>query len=196
MYSSILKETYTLLYYVFICIYTVNYLTDSVCIEGGDIPNPWHTFWSKNTISGPFYSQNPQNCSCRAPSFSSKVWSLASGRLDVVRPSPTSASKLSSNFAFSKWGRLLDSHRLATVLRKFCRENGGNEVWQAGLDLQGSRMLLDKTSQLSFFRGWNCVTRAPLLYFIRSWVALSFICESVSQSVRHAWHQISTLCNI
>ena len=133
MYSSILKETYTLLYYVFICIYTVNYLTDSVCIEGGDIPNPWHTFWSKNTISGPFYSQNPQNCSCRAPSFSSKVWSLASGRVDVVRPSPTSASKLSSNFAFSKWGRLLDSHRLAAILRKFCREKVGTKfdklVW-------------------------------------------------------------------
>ena len=29
----------------------------------------------------------------------------------------------------------------------------------------------------------HCVTRAPLLYFIRSWVALSFHCESVSQSV-------------
>ena len=29
---------------------------------------------------------------------------------------------------------------------------------------------------------WNCVTRAPLLYFIRSWVALSFkVCEWVSQ---------------
>ena len=55
-----------------------------------------------------------------------------------MRPSPTSASKLSSNFAFSKWGRLLDWHRLAAILRKFCRENGGNEVWQAGLDLQGS----------------------------------------------------------
>ena len=27
-----------------------------------------------------------------------------------------------------------------------------------------------------------CVTRASLLYFIRSWVALSFLCESVSQS--------------
>ena len=32
----------------------------------------------------------------------------------------------------------------------------------------------------------HCVTRAPLLYFIRSWVALSF--KVVSQSVRHAWH--------
>ena len=31
----------------------------------------------------------------------------------------------------------------------------------------------------------NCVTRAPLLYFIRSWVALSFkVCEWVSQA-RH-----------
>ena len=28
---------------------------------------------------------------------------------------------------------------------------------------------------------WNCVTRAPLLYFVRSWVALSLLCESVSQ---------------
>ena len=34
---------------------------------------------------------------------------------------------------------------------------------------------------------YNCVTRAPLLYFIRSWVALSFkvVSESVSQWVRH-----------
>ena len=31
-----------------------------------------------------------------------------------------------------------------------------------------------------------CVTRAPLLYFIKSWVALSFkVCEWVSQSLRH-----------
>ena len=30
---------------------------------------------------------------------------------------------------------------------------------------------------------YHCVTRAPLLYFIRSWVALSF--KVVSQSVRH-----------
>ena len=34
----------------------------------------------------------------------------------------------------------------------------------------------------------NCVTRAPLLYFVRSWVALSLVCEWISQSVRHAWH--------
>ena len=41
-----------------------------------------------------------------------------------------------------------------------------------------------------------CVTRAPLLYFIRSWVALSFkVSESVSEaSVTPV--QISTLCNI
>ena len=32
----------------------------------------------------------------------------------------------------------------------------------------------------------HCVTRAPVLNFIRSWVALSF--KVVSQSVRHAWH--------
>ena len=41
----------------------------------------------------------------------------------------------------------------------------------------------------------NCVTRAPLLYFVRSWVALSLLCESVSQaSVTPV--QISTFCNI
>ena len=41
----------------------------------------------------------------------------------------------------------------------------------------------------------NCVTGAPLLYFIRSWVALSFKCESVSEaSVTPV--QISTFCNI
>ena len=41
----------------------------------------------------------------------------------------------------------------------------------------------------------NCVTRAPLLYFVRSWVALSLVCEWVSQaSVTPV--QISTFCNI
>ena len=40
----------------------------------------------------------------------------------------------------------------------------------------------------------NCVTRAPLLYFIRTWVALSFICESVCQASETPV-QISTLCN-
>ena len=40
----------------------------------------------------------------------------------------------------------------------------------------------------------NCVTRAPLLYFIRSWVALSF---KVCSSVRHRWHLTrSPLCAI
>ena len=47
----------------------------------------------------------------------------------------------------------------------------------------------------------NCVTRAPLLYFIRSWVALSFkvVSQWVSESVSEASVtpvQISTLCNI
>ena len=32
---------------------------------------------------------------------------------------------------------------------------------------------------------WSCVTRAPLLYFIRSWVALSF--KVVSEWVRNPW---------
>ena len=43
----------------------------------------------------------------------------------------------------------------------------------------------------------NCVTRAPLLYFIRSWVALSFkvVSESVSQASVTPF-QISTFCNI
>ena len=37
----------------------------------------------------------------------------------------------------------------------------------------------------------NCVTRAPLLYFIRSWVALSFkVCERVSESIRDLWHWV------
>ena len=41
-----------------------------------------------------------------------------------------------------------------------------------------------------------CVTRAPLLYFVSSWVALSFkVCQSVRKaSVTPV--QISTLCNI
>ena len=39
-----------------------------------------------------------------------------------------------------------------------------------------------------------CVTRAPLLYFIRSWVALSF---KVCEWVRHPWHlSRSPLCSI
>ena len=46
-----------------------------------------------------------------------------------------------------------------------------------------------------FIRLWQmylqylyCVTRAPLLYFVRSWVALSFkVCPSVRQSVRHPY---------
>ena len=41
----------------------------------------------------------------------------------------------------------------------------------------------------------HCVTRAPLLYFIRSWGALSFLCESVSQACVTPF-QISTFCNI
>ena len=40
----------------------------------------------------------------------------------------------------------------------------------------------------------HCVTRAPLLYFVRSWVALSF---KVCQWVRHVWHPSrSPLCAI
>ena len=44
-----------------------------------------------------------------------------------------------------------------------------------------------------FFVVLYCVTRAPLLYFIRSWVALSFkvVCQACVTPV-----QISTLCNI
>ena len=42
--------------------------------------------------------------------------------------------------------------------------------------------------------GSYCVTRAPLLYFIRSWVALSF---KVCPSVRQPWHlSRSPLCAI
>ena len=41
-----------------------------------------------------------------------------------------------------------------------------------------------RTSKLRFCI--DCVTRVPLLYFIRSWVALSFkVCQWVSESVRH-----------
>ena len=60
------------------------------------------------------------------------------------------------------------------------------EVWSLG-----SGELLAVGSGLFF----NCVTRAPLLYFIRSWVALSFkVCQSVSESVTP--DQLYTLCNI
>ena len=45
------------------------------------------------------------------------------------------------------------------------------------LQLDKSKCIINQLS--------NCVTRAPLLYFVRSWVALSLLCESVSQSVRH-----------
>ena len=41
-----------------------------------------------------------------------------------------------------------------------------------------------------------CVTRAPLLYFVRSWVTLSFkVCHSVRKALVTPV-QISTLCNI
>ena len=43
-------------------------------------------------------------------------------------------------------------------------------------------------SKRIIFRCRHCVTRAPLLYFIRSWVALSF--KAVSQSVSQ-----SAICN-
>ena len=46
-----------------------------------------------------------------------------------------------------------------------------------------TRVQLD--ASLDWFKCY-CVTRAPLLYFVRSWVALSFkVCQSVSESVRH-----------
>ena len=49
---------------------------------------------------------------------------------------------------------------------------------------------------LSTSKSKNCVTRAPVVNFIRSWVALSFkVCESVSQACVTPF-QISTLCNI
>ena len=71
------------------------------------------------------------------------------------------------------------------------------------------RVTLPKTQGENFIR-WSpclgywtsvryCVTRAPLLYFVRSWVALSSLCEWVSQSVCQASVtpvQISTFCNI
>ena len=53
--------------------------------------------------------------------------------------------------------------------------------------------LIAACSPCLWFLSYHCVTRAPVLNFIRSWVALSFICESV----RHEWHPSrSPLCAI
>ena len=47
------------------------------------------------------------------------------------------------------------------------------------------KMIYRDTKENCYISLYYCVTRAPLLYYIRSWVALSFKCESVSESVRH-----------
>ena len=54
-----------------------------------------------------------------------------------------------------------------------------NECWYPGWP--GPQVLLVQGSQKRIKEYSYCVTRAPLLYFIRSWVALSF--KVVSQSV-------------
>ena len=74
------------------------------------------------------------------------------------------------------WGRL---HPLPTAMYVVCATN--------------HHKFYDKVVILGHL---SCVTRAPLLYFIRSWVALSFkVCQS--QSVRHPWHlSRSPLCAI
>ena len=60
---------------------------------------------------------------------------------------------------------------------------------QSGLNQRNYPSLRESLHWLestSVWVGLHCVTRAPLLYFTRSWVALSFkVYESVSQWVRH-----------
>ena len=46
-------------------------------------------------------------------------------------------------------------------------------------------LCLEKLIELCRAKDRHCVTRAPLLYFVRSWVALSLHCDWVSQWVRH-----------
>ena len=79
----------------------------------------------------------------------------------------------------------------------------GDHNEMKSVNIRGSIFLLSRSSLRWRWRTWgkddlasgsvtstgsprprsdNCVTRAPLLYFIRSWVALSFLCEWVSES--------------
>ena len=95
-----------------------------------------------------------------------------------------------------------------TVFLYFCSNDGSHQIGCYPIVLP----LLSITSSISFPQ-WlitttqdavfeyllyiiNCVTKAPLLYFVRSWVALSFkVCESVRQACVTPF-QISTLCNL
>ena len=79
MYSSILKETYTLLYYVIIVIYTVNYLTDSVCKEGGIPPTRGIPFDQRTQFLAPFIVKIRKIVFAELPHFPAKfgVWPLA-----------------------------------------------------------------------------------------------------------------------
>ena len=87
------------------------------------------------------------------------------------------------------------------ISRLFCSEP--DQVAGEGKELRPLRSgCLDaaSSSQPGGERGGNfyCVTRAPLFYFIRSWVAISFkVCQSVSEWVRHWWHlSRSPLCSM
>ena len=59
-------------------------------------------------------------------------------------------------------------------------QRSANILWKVR-NWPHSIVLTNTNSQFMISPTNNCVTRAPLLYFGRSWVALSLVCESVSQ---------------
>ena len=72
--------------------------------------------------------------------------------------------------------------------------------WRFSLEILHFFVHVDEDNEKATTKSINCVTRAPFLYFIRSWVALSFkVCQWVSEWVSKAPLtpvQISTLFNI
>ena len=69
---------------------------------------------------------------------------------------------------------------------------------RSALALLTVKHLIHLIASMSYYMPYtHCVTWAPLLYFIRSWVALSFKVVSLSVSQASVTPvQISTLCNI
>ena len=112
------------------------------------------------------------------------VWTpldAASGSRDVAH-----RSRWLHSWGFtSNWSNFL-SARNTRDLPQALKNKKGTLLWfcqswifirLVGNDIKMGNMVHTFWHCLGF-----CVTRAPLLYFVRSWVALSLLCESVSQS--------------
>lgn len=131
-------------------------------------------------------------CSCPAPSFD------GSGNRSSRGTSRTCRSRAASRWTWP------------TATRAFLKPSGPDPSYFLVPSIVGpwvfsSRLcsILLSIPQVALPSTWDlpiCVTRAPLLYFIRSWVALSFkVVSQCSESVRQASVtpvQISTFCNI